>query len=147
MGDFIWYSSTCMYNSNFSSSWTRNVPTKILSFELYPYPTLVATHAKMRMSLFWNDGNDWAFENKSMFGRVSTINGTATQKCFSSRWSRSIAKTIIWVQKGRQFLARYICCYYHCITSPEWWTVFNTFVLPMSLCLWLKLQWSYLSLI
>ena len=29
-----------------------------------PRVTLVATHATMRMSLFWNDGNDWEFQMK-----------------------------------------------------------------------------------
>ena len=38
-------------------------------------------------------GNDWGFKNKSLFGQVSTINGTAILLYSRSRWSRSIFTT------------------------------------------------------
>ena len=70
-----------------SSSWTRKVATKLRHLNLDPYPsrtpegpwvTLVheATHSTMRMSSFWNDGNDWLFKHKQGRRRRGAGGGT-----------------------------------------------------------------------
>ena len=74
---------------------------RLLNFDPYtsrtcagPWVTLVTTHATMRMSLFWNDGNGEAVKNESMFGWVHTINASATLLYSRSRWSCSLSLDI-----------------------------------------------------
>ena len=86
-----------------------------------PRVTLVATPATMNMSFFWNDENDLALKNESMFGQVSTINGAATLLYSSSRWSRSMNNHILttrWaLKKDFDWIGYQVCWTYRVLLS------------------------------